>query len=341
MGKASKATVRLAYIDRLKGLAMLMVVMGHLIVFCGLDYENPIIDTIVLVNMPLFLFLNGLVVREVTSVFGRGYLWKKFRQIMMPFLLWGGLITLFRHETYTNFLTSYWKFGYWYLIVLFEFYVITVAINVLTIKIRKYLNENYLNCSIFLMMVLAYFMLRFVGRFIPTQISVITDYYQALEYYPYFAFGLITKQFKLTKYINKYQSLIIALTMIAGLAGLYLILNGTKHGLVIITVRFLIITLALTLSIALDRCDIKHIIVNRSLSILSTIGRHTLAIYMIQFFFFRYINLSDLYCYMMTTGNTLALIFLITFCAVVLCYMCIAIEKLIDRSQYLKILIGK
>lgn len=341
MGKASKATVRLAYIDRLKGLAMLMVVMGHLIIFCGLDYENPIIDTIVLVNMPLFLFLNGLVVHEMTSAFGRGYLWNKFRQIMIPFLLWGGLITLFKHETYANFLTSYWKFGYWYLIVLFEFHAIILAINIATIKIRKYLNEKYLNCSIFLMIVLVYLLLRLGVRFIPPQISVITDYYQALEYYPYFAFGLIIKQFKLTKFISKYHSLIIALTLIVSLAGWYMILNGAEHGLTIITVRFMIITLAMSLFITLDRCDVKQKLANESLSILSTIGRHTLAIYMIQFFFFRYINLSDLYCYMMTTGNTLALIFLITFCAVVLCYLCIAVEKLIDRSQYLKILIGK
>lgn len=53
MGETSKTTVRLAYIDRLKGLAMLMVVMGHLMIFCGLGYENPIIDSIVLVNLSL------------------------------------------------------------------------------------------------------------------------------------------------------------------------------------------------------------------------------------------------------------------------------------------------
>lgn len=33
-------TQRLEYIDQLKGLAMLLVVIGHIIVFCGLGYDN-------------------------------------------------------------------------------------------------------------------------------------------------------------------------------------------------------------------------------------------------------------------------------------------------------------
>ena len=341
MGETSKTTVRLAYIDRLKGLAMLMVVMGHLMIFCGLGYENPLIDSIVLVNMPLFLFLNGLVVRELTFVDGKWYLFKKFRQIMIPFFLWGGLITLFRHDTYVNFFTSYWKFGYWYLIVLFEFYIVIVVINALTTIIKKYLTEKHLNYAIFLMIVLSYFMLRLGGRFIQPQISVITDYYQALEYFPYFAFGLIIKQFGITKYISKYQSQIIAFTLTASLAGWYIILSGVDRELVTVMVRFMIITLLLSLFITLDKCNIKQKLANESLSILSTIGRHTLSIYMLQYFFFRYINLSDLYDYLMATNNSLALIFVIIICAVILCYMCIAIEKLIDRSQYLRILIGK
>ena len=48
-------TQRLEYIDQLKGLAMLLVVIGHIIVFCGLGYDNIFIRNITMMNMPLFL----------------------------------------------------------------------------------------------------------------------------------------------------------------------------------------------------------------------------------------------------------------------------------------------
>ena len=81
---------RLEYIDRLKGLAMLLVLVGHVIVFCGLGYDNVFIKHITLMNMPLFFFLNGLVVRNLSGDNKLKYLWKKFLQLMLPFLCWGG-----------------------------------------------------------------------------------------------------------------------------------------------------------------------------------------------------------------------------------------------------------
>ena len=44
-------TQRLEYIDQLKGLAMLLVVIGHIIVFCGLGYDNIFIRNITMMNM--------------------------------------------------------------------------------------------------------------------------------------------------------------------------------------------------------------------------------------------------------------------------------------------------
>lgn len=61
-------TQRLEYIDQLKGLAMLLVVIGHIIVFCGLGYDNIFIRNITMMNMPLFFFLNGLVISEKMSL---------------------------------------------------------------------------------------------------------------------------------------------------------------------------------------------------------------------------------------------------------------------------------
>lgn len=78
MGNSTQPNIRHAYIDQLKGISMILVIMGHILLFSGNLEQSPIIDTIVLINMPLFLFLNGLVVRKLTFVNGGGIYGKGF-----------------------------------------------------------------------------------------------------------------------------------------------------------------------------------------------------------------------------------------------------------------------
>ena len=85
------STQRLEYIDRLKGIAMLMVVIGHIIVFCGLGYENTFVRHITMMNMPLFYFLNGLVLKDAYGIKNETkFLLYKSQQLLLPFFVWGG-----------------------------------------------------------------------------------------------------------------------------------------------------------------------------------------------------------------------------------------------------------
>lgn len=52
---------RIDYIDRMKGLAILLVVMGHLYQFSYHDTQSVVPAIIGSFHMPLFLFLSGLV----------------------------------------------------------------------------------------------------------------------------------------------------------------------------------------------------------------------------------------------------------------------------------------
>ena len=64
-------TSRYEYIDRLKGLAILLVVMGHLMAFSLIASRNPIFTVISSFHMPLFMFLSGLVVSNPFAGGGR------------------------------------------------------------------------------------------------------------------------------------------------------------------------------------------------------------------------------------------------------------------------------
>jgi uncharacterized membrane protein YcfT len=59
---------RIQYIDRLKGLAIILVVMGHIF---GFHQPDDGINTFIYTfHMPLFMFLSGLVI-SVPSIWGR------------------------------------------------------------------------------------------------------------------------------------------------------------------------------------------------------------------------------------------------------------------------------
>lgn len=69
-------STRINYIDQLKGLAMLLVVMGHVSAFDFFSLEtvpgtflNNIITSL---QMPLFFFLSGIVVRKKDLRLGGG-----------------------------------------------------------------------------------------------------------------------------------------------------------------------------------------------------------------------------------------------------------------------------
>ena len=174
-------TQRLDYIDSMKGFSMLLVIMGHIILFCGLGSDNFLIDNIVLINMPLFLFLNGLVIKR-SSIEGKRFLGRKFMKVMVPFFCWGGLITLFRHETFYNFLIHFWKFGYWYLIVLFELMVILYCIGYLQGVIEKKVKgRKSRNCIMLILIIMGYLGVRLGVRVLPGAVMDLTSWFQILD----------------------------------------------------------------------------------------------------------------------------------------------------------------
>ena len=53
---------RVEYIDRLKGFAILCVVIGHFTLWAIGRLNDPLHDFVYLYHMPLFFFLSGIVI---------------------------------------------------------------------------------------------------------------------------------------------------------------------------------------------------------------------------------------------------------------------------------------
>lgn len=133
---------RILYIDELKGFAIFLVVVGHVFQFsfgskdCG--YVSVWLDFISSFHMPLFAFLSGLFIKEITS-------WSQLRKLLerfgIPMLVVGCLYALWRGKGLAEFFFNEFKFGYWYFLFLFTAYILVTLLEKV-IRLVKIKNQR-------------------------------------------------------------------------------------------------------------------------------------------------------------------------------------------------------
>lgn len=82
---------RLDFVDATRGLAIMLVVLGHAIQFTNADFDaNLAFRLIYAVHMPLFMFLSGYVTRPPRGLetLHDGRFWRKLRNLLVPYVVW-------------------------------------------------------------------------------------------------------------------------------------------------------------------------------------------------------------------------------------------------------------
>ena len=134
---------RLIHIDMMIGIAMILVVLGHLSIGDEPEwYRHGLHNWIYTFHMRLFVFLSAFLIRytykDVHSLKNYGsYLWKKFKKFFLPFLFVGIAVILFTTSdiTFSKFESLVLTFlrcprcseasFLWYIYLLFGFYIIS------------------------------------------------------------------------------------------------------------------------------------------------------------------------------------------------------------------------
>ena len=86
--------LRISYIDQLKGIAILLVVLGHVIGYNNCE-DSFLWRFIYSFHMPLFMFISGYVAQMTFRIerFGWNetisFLIKKLRTLLLPMVTWG------------------------------------------------------------------------------------------------------------------------------------------------------------------------------------------------------------------------------------------------------------
>ena len=140
---------RVAAFDVLKGIAIYLVVMGHVLTMCIRDIDSAVLFKLVgEIHMPIFFFISGYFTYKLTGNgdFAMPNLRKRFWQLIIPFLAVSALwMWYFPHsrlqsplsQSWPQLLTTYWKDGYWFTLTLFEVVLVYAGISRLMAAARR------------------------------------------------------------------------------------------------------------------------------------------------------------------------------------------------------------
>lgn len=314
---------RIQYIDRLKGVLILLVVSGHLIGFALKQKPDPIfLNVLDSFQMPMFMFLSGLVISKPPSI-KKSII--KFVSLIMPVLTIGILFSLYRFKTIEHLFFDNMKVGYWYLFVLAEFYLVMSFFNIKIIKEKK---GGDIIFAFFI-----YLGIALINKISSPTINGLFSFRQCYAYWPWFVFGVITNKYKLIELLFK-NNWIYTICIILAIPTLYAILHGQSYLMKLANICPIVILLY----IFSKRENYSSSVTNE----LSRIGRHTLDIYIYHFFIVVNINFQDFGKWLTNTDNQILETLFVLLMALLVSYISIIIGKLIKNSHFLEsVIYGK
>lgn len=324
---------RIDYIDRMKGLAIFLVVMGHVYGMVFAQSDDVAYRVISSFHMPLFMFLSGLVACSgiVAPYWGIGKLSKKLKGLLLPLIVFGMCFTTTISKDFLTsligFLESPNKNGYWYLMTLAVFYV-SLSLYRLNVKQKWYID-------------VALAIAIWGGMFALWKYTAQTkDYFCMLNcgnFYPFFILGVMTTKYNLLDKMHK-ANWLFSLCIVA-YAFLFCV-DMPFHALVSLNkhifLPFCMVYIVVTLFV--DR----HGAMSYGEKILDFVGKRTLDIYVIHYFFIKMIHLKDLGINWEVTDNSLLMFIVAVGLSVVITALSIGVGCILHKGKIIeKIVYGK
>lgn len=335
---------RVGYIDSLKGLAILLVVMGHVIPHFYPDWRDVLYEDgntaamllwmiIYSFHMPLFMFCSGLFalrIKEYTWKAVGNTLWKRACTLLLPFFVAGTI----KYLTVGGFL------DYWFLWQLFLFMVVVITIDGLCSLLPKY-GQTVSTSIIMLSAIVVY---KWWGKLMFMNTPPFLDI-EHWNMYPYFCMGIICARYDLcTKWFSKNWVYTLALA-IFGFLTYWVTICGHSLPLHGLTIGILPVS-AIVLLVYLFKEGLCE--TSKPMQWLQNIGRHSLEIYILHvYFLFRLYPVGDFIIEQSKIdggGSTTFMVQLLTSLAisVIIILLCYAVILVINKSQVLsQVLLGR
>lgn len=317
---------RILYIDASKGVAIILVLMGHILLFSLKLEESVIFQTISKFHVAIFIFVSGYLYgkRSNTSFY---YMVQKAKMLLFPFFFIGGLYALIHSvPLYDGFVTDNMKMGYWFLWVLFEiFFVFIILLNLLNLllKKRKICFDILLLGSASLAMQLVWYKSS-LSEVLMTSLSwnlLTKNYFIFFLGYIANIYALRVEKYYLsawafTVWIIGFCVMYYCYELLGYVANIFMSLSGCFSVLYLLKVRT----------------------TNRYLmNILSYIGKRSLAIYALHYFFL--LDLSNCNSIFVDNRNVVLLLLVLLFCTFLIIIICLLFEWIFMSSPFLGLLL--
>lgn len=192
---------RLRYFDMLKGVAIFLVVMGHVITMCVREVDRTaLFKFIEHIHMPLFFFISGWFTYKLADGrVVRPALGSRALRLLLPMVAVSSIwVFYFPHSglesplesTFNALWVNTWKNGYWFTLVLFEIILIYAALTPLLDRCANV----YASCGVALS---AWIVLLALYLYIlPADVSGYVSLELAASFFPAFMFGVLARRYR-------------------------------------------------------------------------------------------------------------------------------------------------
>lgn len=146
----AKAENRNQFVDIMRGIAMLLVVLGHTMTGCTVDSQKSFLFNIIWsLQMPLFILISGYVTKYSRPISDGKELWKYVKRrtvaYMLPWAVWNFLVRgiIFGENSFLNVKHLLWNMdsGYWFLATI---WTISMIFGVASFGAERVSKENLL-----------------------------------------------------------------------------------------------------------------------------------------------------------------------------------------------------
>ena len=280
---------RIGYIDTLRGLIMLMVVMTHVHrhSFGGTGFSfNSLISAEL---MPFFFFISGLLLGRRTENGVPGvkelakYTGRKILTLCLPAFVFMGIYAFLFRISYSDILWDAYKYGFWFTLVLAAFYLFWALLRLLFEKLCRVRKETavwiYLCAG-----VLVFFGTSFIrSPFFPWKNVALNNLFCVyhLQHFLYFTVGLLAGN-RSERFLGLLQNQYVLFAAVCLYASCITIRYFTGNLLLEALLNPVIALAFIVMLWSLFKKSEDCLLASRAGKTLSCIGKYTLDIYLLH-----------------------------------------------------------
>lgn len=322
---------RICYLDALRGLAILLVIEGHVRLFgFGIkSYDTMSALMLYSLDLPLFFFISGLFAyrpnlstKEILN-----NIVKKLKFLVLPAIVFSVVSNLIKHQNVFNPLFFGFK-KYWFTITLFECFLLYYATQII-IPLQK--RSKYVMIVLIVISVVFIGLLSTTGGIGPKLI----DTNHLFKYFYFFVFGMIACKYKHVFDSMVYNEYLRACCVIGFFTLLILLDYQIWPSPLFHLLRDIILRVLGTLMIVI--LFVSHSAMfeksGKMTRLLVDIGKKSLPIYLLQYFFMpnfktfpEFLNGTDLF-----TIHVIAAIY-----TVLITMTCYVFLKVMEQSKFVR-----